>query len=172
MLDVRSNPSEAVESVLNQFGNDILRLAFSYLKTKEDAEDVVQETLIRFMQCGIAFENEQKVKAWLLHVAANRCKDILKSAAWKKQVAMPEGYDIAAEEEIEGHGEIVEKVLALPEKYRSVIHLFYYEEYSTKEIAEILEKKESTIRSLLRRARRMIGEQLGDEYQRERRDLS
>jgi RNA polymerase sigma-70 factor (ECF subfamily) len=154
MIDVTSNPSEAVEHALNTFGNDILRLAFSYMKSREDAEDMVQEVLIRFMQSAKAFENEQHMKAWLLQVCANGCKDRLRSASRRRETAMPEGYEPAGQEEIyEGDSEILQQVMRLPEKYRSVIHLYYYEEYSTKEIADILEKKETTVRSLLKRGR-------------------
>ena len=73
MIDVAQNPSDAVEKALDLFGNDILRFAFSYMKNREDAEDVLQETLIRLMQAQPVFENEQKLKSWLLRVAANLC---------------------------------------------------------------------------------------------------
>lgn len=157
MLDVASNPSDAVEWALAQFGDDIFRLAFSYMKTREDAEDVVQDVLIRYMQSGKVFENENHVKAWLLRVSANLCKDKLKSASRQREVAIPEGYEaVAAEEEPKGASEVFQAVMALPEKYRSVIHLFYFEEYSTAEIASILQKKEATVRSLLKRGREKI----------------
>lgn len=153
MLDVASNPSDAVEQALQQFGDDILRLAYSYMKNREDAEDIVQEVLIRFMQAAGQYESEAHVKAWLLRVAANLCKDKLKSASRQREVAIPEGYEAATEESYEEEDSVLQLVQALPEKYRSVIHLYYYEEYATTEIAEILQKKESTIRSLLKRGR-------------------
>lgn len=157
MIDVGSNPSDAVEKALDLFGNDILRLAYSYLKSREDAEDIVQDALIRFMQSAKVFEEEEHMKAWLLRVAANLCKDRLKSASHQREVAIPEGYEVAASrEEPQGENDILEKVMALPEKYRSVIHLYYFEEYSTREIADILDKKESTIRSLLKRGREKL----------------
>lgn len=158
MIDVASNPSDAVETALTLFGDDILRLAFSYLKRREDAEDIVQDVLIRLMQSDSVFESEERMKAWLLHVAANLCKDYLKTAERKKVVALPEGYDAAvSDEELpEEESEVLNAVMALPEKYRSVIHLYYFEEYATKEIAEILGKKEATIRSLLKRGREKL----------------
>ncbi len=157
MVDVALNPSAAVELALDLYGNDILRLSFSFLKSKEDAEDIVQDTLIRFMQSGNVFQNEEQMKAWLLQVAANLCRDFLKSAQRKKTVSLPEGYDMAVEENLpEGESEVLQAVMALPEKYRSAIHLYYYEEFSTKEIAEILGKKEATIRSLLKRGREKL----------------
>lgn len=164
MIDVASNPSDAVERALDLFGNDILRLAYSYLKSREDAEDIVQDTLIRFMQSAKSFQEEEHVKAWLLRVASNLCKDKLRSASRQREVALPEGYDMAAEvkEETE-ESDMMQYVLNLPDKYRSVIHLYYYEEYSTREIAEILEKKETTIRSLLKRGREKLAHLISQE---------
>lgn len=156
MLDVASNPSDAVEQALNRFGNDILRLAYSYMKSREDAEDIVQDVLIRFMQSAKRFESEEHVKAWLLRVTANLCKDYLKASHRKKEVGIPEGYDIAAEPEEDGDAEVLQAVMQLPEKYRTVIHLYYYEEYKTNEIADILQKKEATVRSLLKRGREKL----------------
>lgn len=156
MLDVASNPSDAVEQALNRFGNDILRLAYSYMKSWDDAEDIVQEVLIRFMQSAKQFRDEQHVKAWLLLVAANLCKDKLKTSQRKKEVAMPEGYEVAVSEVQEEDSNIGQMVSSLPDKYRIVIHLYYYEEYTTKEIAEILQKKEATVRSLLKRGREKL----------------
>ncbi len=160
MIDVASNPSDAVEMALDKFGDDILRLAFSYLKSRDDAEDIVQDVLIRFMQSGAVFEKESQVKSWLLTTAANLCKDQLKSATNQKVVALPEGYDVADEVEEESDDEIISVVMSLPEKYRTAIHLYYYEEYSVKEIAEILQKKEVTIRSLLKRGREKLEKML------------
>jgi RNA polymerase sigma-70 factor (ECF subfamily) len=158
MVNAADHPSDAVELALDLYGNDILRLAYSYLKTKEDAEDIVQDALIRLMQSGKVFEDEAHMKAWLIQVAVNLCKDKLKSAAHKRESAMPEGYDIAAAEESgkEEESDVFYHVMELPEKYRSVIHLYYYEEYSTGEIAELLGKKEATVRSLLKRGREKL----------------
>ena len=90
MIDVAANPSDAVEKALDLFGNDILRLAYSYMKSREDAEDIVQEVLIRLMQSAGVFEDESHEKAWLLKVASNLCKDKLKSASRQREVAIPE----------------------------------------------------------------------------------
>ena len=169
MLDVASNPSDAVEQALNRFGNDILRLAYSYMKSRDDAEDIVQDVLIRFMQSAKQFEDEEHVKAWLLRVAANLCKDRLKSAQRQREVAMPEGYDVAATSEEDETGDILQAVMRLPDKYRSVIHLYYYEEYKTSEIAAILQKKEATVRSLLKRGREKLEKMMkGDDGYAER----
>ena len=163
MIDVAANPSDAVEKALDLFGNDILRLAYSYMKSREDAEDIVQEVLIRFMQSAGVFEDEKHEKAWLLKVTANLCKDKLKSASRQKEVAIPEGYDVADEKQQHSEESDIFQILSqLPEKYRSAIHLYYYEEYSVKEIAE---KKETTIRSLLKRGREKLAGILSQQKQ-------
>lgn len=154
MIDVAANPSDAVENALNLYGDDILRLAFSYMKSREDAEDVLQDVLLKFMQSAAKFEEEKMMKSWLFKVTANLCRDKLKSSKRKREVAIPEGFDVAApEERPEDESGVLQAVMRLPEKYRSVIHLYYMEEYSTREIAEIMGKKESTVRSLLKRGR-------------------
>lgn len=170
MLDVASNPSDAVEEALDRFGDDILRLAYSYMKSREDAEDIVQDVLIRFMQSAKTFSSEEHVKAWLFRVAINLCKDKLKSASRQREVALPEGYEVeAASSTNEDESEIIQLIWTLAEKYRSVIHLYYFEEYSTAEIAEILQKKESTVRSLLKRGREKLEKMMkGDEGYAER----
>lgn len=165
MIDVAKNPSDAVEKALNLFGNDILRFAYSYMKNREDAEDVVQETLIRLMQSQLVFENEQKEKAWLFTVASNLCCDQLKNAERRYTSAMPEGYEAAGPEHSEPDegSDVLREVLQLPEKYRSVIHLYYFEEYSIREIAGIIGKKEVTVRSLLKRGRERLQKKLKGE---------
>ncbi len=167
MIDVTANPSDAVEKALEKFGNDILRLAYSYMKSREDAEDVVQDVLIRFMQSEKQFNGDEHVKAWLLRVAANLCKDRLKLAWRQREVAIPEGYDVPEENEVSAErNDILEIVMSLPEKYRSVIHLYYYEEYSIKEIAAVLEKKETTVKTLLKRGREKLANEMASDNER------
>ena len=138
-----------VEDALSRHGQRIMHLAWSYLHNRSDAEDVLQETMIRYMKSQQSFQDEEHEKAWLLRVASNLCKNLLRSRAH-------EGGEIP-------ETLVYEAVRSLPEKYREVIHLFYYEDASTAEIAEILGKNESTVRSLLRRARKMLEKILADE---------
>ncbi len=141
----------SVEMLIEKYRHNLYVMAFSVCKNAQDAEDVVQDVLIRYMQSGKVFEDENHVKAWLLRVSANLCKDKLKSASRQREVAIPEGYEaVAAEEEPKGESEVFQAVMALPE------NLFYFEEYSTAEIASILQKKEAMVRSLLKRGREKI----------------
>lgn len=157
VLDVSLRTDETVVHALEVYGNTILRLSYSYLHNISDAEDILQETLLKLIRNQPAFESEEHQKAWLMRVAINLCKNKLKSS-WFKTVAIPEHYEAEALSEEES--DVLTVVNELPLKYREVVHLFYYEGYSTIEIASILDKKEATIRSLLHRARKQLEKSL------------
>lgn len=141
------------ERLLNDYGNNILRLAYSYLHNKADAEEVLQDVLIQFLRNTPDFECQEHEKAWLLRVAANLSKNRLKYNAIRKTDELAE--ELAAEER-DDLSFVWEAVCALPEKYREVIHLFYHEGFSNSEIAEILNMKETTVRSYLARGRKKL----------------
>ncbi|MBR3184184.1 MAG: sigma-70 family RNA polymerase sigma factor [Firmicutes bacterium] len=136
--------------MLNSYGDSILRLSYSYLHNMADAEDVVQETLIKYMKTAPVFENEAHEKAWLLRVAANISKNKID---YNKVRQADELDERLAADEREDLSFVWEAVRSLPDNMRDVIHLFYHEGYSTKEIASILDRKESTVRSDLKRGR-------------------
>ncbi|MEK4877339.1 MULTISPECIES: RNA polymerase sigma factor [Paenibacillus] len=136
---------------LKLYGNSILRVAYSYMHNMSDAEDIVQDTLLQLMRANPSFENPEHEKAWLLRVAINLSKNKLNSAWFRKNSELTENYPVA--ELTEDLSFVWDAVKILPEKYRIVIHLYYQEEYSTAEIASLLDKKEATVRSLLHRAR-------------------
>ena len=149
---------ETVE-IMDQLGNAILRLAYSYLHNMEDAEDILQETLIKFVTAKPVFENEKHRKAWLLTVAANLAKNRIEYNRVRSSEELNEEIAGAApEEEDEDLSFVWEAVKSLPDNQREVIHLFYQEGYKTAEIAKILGRKESTIRSDLKRAREKLKE--------------
>lgn len=142
--------AENAGRMLNSYGDSILRLSYSYLHNMADAEDVVQETLIKYMKTAPVFENEAHEKAWLLRVAANISKNKID---YNKVRQADELDERLAADEREDLSFVWEAVRSLPDNMRDVIHLFYHEGYSTKEIASILDRKESTIRSDLKRGR-------------------
>ena len=149
---------ETVE-IMDQLGNAILRLAYSYLHNMEDAEDILQETLIKFVTAKPVFENEKHRKAWLLTVAANLAKNRIEYNRVRFSEELNEEIAGAAPEEEEDDLSFVwEAVKKLPDNQREVIHLFYQEGYKTAEIANILGRKEATIRSDLKRARDKLKE--------------
>lgn len=157
----REAVSRQAERILADHGNSILRLAYSYLHNLSDAEEILQETLVQFLQAAPALENAAHEKAWLLRVAANLSKNRLNYERLRHTDELNE--ELAAEER-EDLSFVWEAVRALPAQYREVIHLFYYEGYSTAEIAQMLERKESTIRSDLRRGRERLKEILKEAY--------
>ena len=147
---------EQTRQIMDELGNSILRLAFSYLHNMEDAEDILQETLIKFVTTRPVFENEKHRKAWLLTVASNLAKNRIDYNKVRKSEELNE--EIAGAEDREDLSFVWEAVKKLPQAQREVIHLFYQEGYQTAEIAKILGRKEATIRSDLRRAREKLKE--------------
>lgn len=149
------------EKALDQYGNAILRLAYSYLHNMSDAEDILQDTLLKYMQSAPVFENAQHEKAWLLCVASNLCKNKL---SYNKIRETDELLETLTAEEREDLSFVWNAVKKLPEKYREAIHLYYEEGYSTREISRILNRRESTVRSDLKRGRERLKEILKEEY--------
>lgn len=147
--------------ILDKYGNSILRMAYSYLQNMSDAEDILQDTLIRYIRTKPGLNDENHEKAWLLKVAANLSKNKIKYNKLRETDELME--ELVAKEE-EDLGFVWEAVKALPEKYREVIHLFYEEGFSTKEIASVLGRKESTVRSDLLRGRDKLKEILKEAY--------
>lgn len=147
--------------ILHDYGNGILRMAYSYLQNMDDAEEILQETLIQFLTKAPKFENAEHEKAWLLHVAANLSKNRIKYNQIRKTDELDE--TLIAEEK-EDLAFVWEAVKSLPEKYREVIHLHYHEGYQTAQIAQILNRRESTIRSDLRRGREKLRTILKEAY--------
>lgn len=159
----RSINAEA-EHYLDTYGNAILRLAYSYLHNMADAEEVLQDTLVQFIHTAPVFENEPHAKSWLMQVAANLSKNRIRSNRIRRAEDLDELQETLAGQESEDLSFVWEAVKSLPEKYREVIHLFYQEGYATGEIAQILQRKESTVRSDLKRGRERLKEILQEVY--------
>lgn len=134
-----------------------------HLKSKHDTEDVFQNVYMKYLLYEDSFESAEHEKAWFARVTINSCTDWLRSLSRRKYVPL----EIIAEESAEldeTAPEILEAVLNLPEKYRNVIYLHYYEGYSAVEIAGILEKKENTVYTWISRAKEMLRKRLGGEW--------
>ena len=153
--------NEKAAYYFERFGNAILRLAYSYLHNTQDSEDVLQETLIRYVRCAPRFENEKHAKAWLMRVAANLSKNRI---GYNRAHAADELNDTLIAEEREDLSFVWQAVKELPPRQREAIHLFYQEGYSTAEIAAILRRNESTVRSDLRRGREALRTILKEAY--------
>ena len=157
----RAQINERAEKILDTYGSSILRYAYTYLHNMSDAEEVLQDTLIQFLKTAPVFESPRHEKAWLLRVAGNLSKNRIAYNALRKTDELNE--ELVAEER-EDLSFVWEAVKSLPEKYREVIHLYYHEGYSTKQIAAILQKNEATVRSDLHRGRAKLREVLKEEY--------
>ena len=149
------------ERLLTVYGNSIFRLAYSYLHTREDAEEVVQDTLLQYLKEQPAFRDETHAKAWCLRVAGNLAKNRLK---YNRVRAADELNEELVAEEREDLSFVWEAVKQLPEVYREVIHLFYQEGYQTAEIARLLHRGEATVRSQLARGRAQLKTVLKEAY--------
>ena len=157
---IREVNAQAVR-MLDTYGNSILRLAYSYLHNMDDAEEILQDTLIQYLKTAPVLEQEAHEKAWLFRVAGNLSKNRI---AYNKVRSTDELKESLAAEQREDLSFVWEAVKDLPVKYREVIHLFYYEGLSTAEIAAILEQKESTVRSHLMRGREKLRSILKEGY--------
>jgi len=130
------------------------------MKNAPEAKDAVADVFIKLLKKGITFENEEHEKAWLLRTTINHCKNILKHW-WRKTSNIDDYQNLESEPFRDNH--VLETVLALPERYKDVIYLYYYEGYATAEIAEILQKPHSTVRSHMSEARSLLKEILENE---------
>lgn len=157
----REKVNAQAERLLEQYGNSVLRLAYSYLHNMADAEEILQESLIQFLKTAPRLENERHEKAWLLRVAGNLSKNRI---AYNRLRRADELDEALAAEEREDLSFVWEAVKGLPVRDREVIHLFYYEGFSTGEIAQILGQKEATVRSRLVRGRGKLREVLKEAY--------
>lgn len=149
-MEKRQQLSE--EKVIERYSNMVYRLAFSRTGTKQDAEDIYQEVFYRYIKKHPDFQSEEHRKAWLLRVTVNCANRFLSSAWRKKRAELPE--DLPFEDRRKQ--ELYQELQQLPGKYREVIHLFYYEQLSVEEIAGVLGRKPSTVRTQLTRAREML----------------
>jgi RNA polymerase sigma-70 factor (ECF subfamily) len=152
---------EYIEYAVGKYSDMLLRLCYVYTKNTADAEDLVSEVFISLLKRTEPFENDEHEKAWLIRLAVNRGKNFVKSG-WVRYFAPIEERQLEAEgvadtDSIERlENPVLDAVLALPEKYKAPVHLFYWGGYSIAEIAEILGKKQATIGTLLSRGRALL----------------
>ncbi|MCU6719554.1 sigma-70 family RNA polymerase sigma factor [Porcipelethomonas ammoniilytica] len=146
---------------LEKYKNTVFRAAYSYCGNKSDAEDISQEVFLKFYTLDRVFQSENEEKAWLIRVTVNKCKDIFKSSWYKTKTSLEECREVYSMNE--SQSELIDVLMSIPEKYRIVIHLYYYEQYSVKEISEITSRKESTVQTHLQRGRKLIEKKLKEE---------
>lgn len=147
------------DAALAQYGDTVYRLAFAYTRNRADADDVFQEVFLRYFRRAPAFETEEHRKAWLLRVTINRAKSCLSCRVLHGPPQAEGAVPFSAPASMELH----EALSKLAPKYRTVIHLFYYEGYTAEEIGALLHRKPSTVRTQLTRARSRLADLLRDE---------
>ena len=151
---------EEVNRAVETYADMVRRICFYHLKNEADTEDVFQNVFLKYMLYDGVFQSSEHEKAWLLRVAINDCKDILKSFFRRNMVPLQAVKELEADIP-QDHQEVLEAVLSLPKRYKDVIYLHYFEGYTAAEIGRILGKKENTVYSLLSRGRGMLKKELG-----------
>ncbi|MDE6055361.1 MAG: sigma-70 family RNA polymerase sigma factor [Lachnospiraceae bacterium] len=155
--------TEDVNRVMDAYADMVRRICFVHLKDRHDTEDVFQNVYMKYLLYEGSFESSEHEKAWFARVTINACTDWMRALSRRNWVSL----DALSEERAvldDSSNEVLEVVMKLPEKYRDVIYLFYYEEYTAVEIAKILGKKENTIYTWLSRAKDILREKLGGEW--------
>lgn len=147
-------------ALAQQYAPAVYRLAYARTGCRADAEDVMQEVFLRLIKAGPTFESESHAKAWLLRVTSNCANDLFRLPWRRREEPLAENL---SEPEAPETGSVTQAVLSLPARYRIPVHLYYYEDYSVAEIANILNKSEGTIKSRLFRARNLLRERLKEE---------
>lgn len=142
-----------LEEVMGRYETMVFRLAYSYTRSRSDAQDLCQEVFLRYYCRRPIFASEEHRRAWLLRVTVNRCKSHLSSWWVRRTVPLDDRISMPEPEYLE----LDEALRRLPEKDRLVIHLFYYEDCSTREIAKLTHSTEGAVRTRLTRARQQLG---------------
>ena len=161
MTDTSVRPADEIEKTLEQYGDMLYRLAVIILKNESDAEDVVQETILKLYQKSPHFRDEEHKKAWLIRVATNQCRDLLRFRARHPQIEEEQLAKISIESP---DGGILEALSDLPEKFRIVLTLYYVHECSVKEIARVIRRTPSAVKMRLQKGRTLLEEKYREEY--------
>lgn len=151
---------QQVERIVETYSDMLLRIALHHTQNQSDAEDAVQMVFLKLLKGNLSFEDTEHEKAWLIRVTINQCKDLLRSAWNKKTTGLEEKHKASEQSE---DFVVLDAVRALPDKYRNIIFLFYYEGYTTAEIATILDMRQGTVESRLFRARAQLKKKLEGE---------
>lgn len=145
-----------MKEIIEKYSNTVYRVALTRTKSIENAEDIFQEVFLKLSEKNPHFESEEHTKAWLIRVTINLTKNFHRSSWNQKVTSLEEDISFETKEE----SDVIEKVNELPQNYRTVIYLFYYEGYKIKEISDLLKKNEGTIKTWLSRAREALKEKL------------
>lgn len=160
MTEEMSRTDNSSEEIIRKYFNTVYRLAITQTGNISMAEDVTQEVFLKYLQTKKEFTSDEHIKAWLIRVTINCAKSVFRSSWFRTSVPLEDEISFDLPEK----SEVYFAVQGLPPKYRTVIHLFYYEEMNVKEIALCTRSKENTVKSLLRRGREILREKLKGGY--------
>ncbi|MGN0501282.1 MAG: RNA polymerase sigma factor [Ruminococcus sp.] len=147
------------QRIAEKFTDIIFRTALSYCNSKSDAEDAVQNAFYKLLKSDISFNDDEHIRRWLIKVVINECKMMWRTYWHKNVISFEELTNEPEYIEVE-HKELFNEIMKLPQKYRTVLHLYYYEGYSCDEIAHIMKLTTTTVQTRLMRARNKLKEQL------------
>ena len=149
---------------IERYSDTVQRLCMVHLKNDADTEDIFQTVFLKYVLSSVSFENEEHEKAWFIRVTINACKDLLKSFFRSHTVSLDNVMEQSAELPPD-YRDVWEAVFSLPQKYRDVVYLHYFEDYTAPQISRILGKNVNTIYTLLTRSKQMLKEKLGGAYE-------
>lgn len=162
MKHTLARPADDLEQVMNTYGNMLFRLCIVMLGNSADAEDALQEVMFKYYRKVPTFTDEEHRKAWLLTVAGNQCKDMLR---FRTKHPLTEDMDIYEYKSSDGENSgILDALMTLPEKFRLVLILHYVEEYPVKDIAHMIGKTPSAVKMRLQKGRKLLAEVYRKEY--------
>ena len=147
--------------LVNLYADMILRISYQYLKQTCDAEDICQTVFLQYLTANMTFDSMEHEKAWIIRTTINACKDHLKSAFFRRTVALDDAAQMAAPAVPDSW--LLDAMKGLPENYRLSLYLYYYEEYSAREIAQVMGVSESAVGQYLARGRRKLRSIITDE---------
>ena len=148
---------------IERYSDTVRRICAVHLKNEADTEDIFQTVFLKYALSSVSFENDEHEKAWFIRVTLNACKDLLKSFFRSRTVPLDETAVYPAQPPPD-YRDVWEAVLVLPQKYRDVVYLHYFEEYTAPEISRILGKNVNTVYTLLTRSKQLLREKLGGGY--------
>ncbi len=151
---------QEVNRAIERYSDTVRRLCMIRLKNYADTEDIFQTVFLKYVLSSVSFENEEHEKAWFIRVTINACKDLLKSFFRSHAVSLDEIAEQPAALPPD-YREVFDAVMSLPQKYRDVVYLHFYEDYTAVEIGRILGKNVNTVYTLLSRSKQMLREKLG-----------
>lgn len=160
------NKSGCIDEIFDKYSDMIFRIALSHVHSREDARDICQDVFMKYLKDNTVFESDEHLKNWFIRVTINCCKNLCGSSWFRKNTSYNgnENYSDSPFEEFDKRADVHNALQKIPVKYRTVIHLFYFEDYSIKEISDILKIKESTIKSQLMRGKKLLYDLLKGEY--------